>query len=97
MNGTNEIEGLRNLARAGSAVADLMEHPGWEVLIGEIRGRHDLIIATMIHGNPFTEAAKYADKAGEARGLEGFTEIAEQIISNGESAAEQIEYMEATA
>jgi len=91
------VEALREVTRAGSAVKDLMDHPGWEALTREVGAKRDQIIAVVVHGNPFTEAAKYADKAGEIRGLEAFTEIAEQIISDGESAADQLEYMEAVA
>lgn len=91
------VEGLREVARAGSAVKDLMDQPGWDALIREVGAKRDQILAVVIHGNPFSQIEKYAYSTGQVAGLEEFTALADQIISDGESAAEQLEYMEAVA
>jgi len=92
-----DSEELTAATQAGEQVKDLMEHPGWEVLVAEVGARRDQILAVVIHGNPFSQIEKYAYSTGQVSGIEEFTGIAEQIVSGGESAADQLEYMEAAA
>jgi len=77
------------LIEAGRMVAELREHPGYEILLKSLRGYRDMIDNARVFAPPCDDVTTYADVTGEKRGLSRVDAVARGVIANAEAAARQ--------
>jgi hypothetical protein len=87
-------EDLAADSRAGREVAELMEHPGWEVLMRVVSDHRQALTDVLVTMNPSAEAAKYADRCGQIRGVGSLEGMAHEIVEVGQLADQTIEIRE---
>ena len=91
---SQETETTAERIAAGEAVDALMEHPGFEVLEAAFEEARTKVLALLLSHKPTADAAAYADKAGEMRGLSRFRSIAEVKVKQGRKAEEELRQLE---
>jgi hypothetical protein len=69
--------------RNGEVVADLLNHPGFEVLSAVLRIHGEGIRDRVIFRKPDPNPAAYADAVGHMRGLAEVEPLARGIVQNG--------------
>lgn len=74
---------------AARVVEDLLGHPGWPALVEAINTWEQMRLRNMLGGKPSTDAAEYADKVGELKGLRSFVPLAEGVVVAGREAAQR--------
>jgi hypothetical protein len=70
----------------------LQQHPGYQALLDELAAREGDIEKMLLRpGTASENAAEYASKLGEIRGLRAVADLTEQAIARGEAAAVQMQ------
>lgn len=82
---------------AAGEVKALADMPGWARVVDRVEEKRQQTLHLLIHGGASESAARYADLAGEVKGLEAFSEVVGDIVREGETAQATIEYREAQA
>lgn len=68
-----------DLLLAASFVADLRDHPGWEVVEKLITQRRDWEVGTLLHGVVKTHE-EYAERTGRLSGLDSTLRAADAVV-----------------
>lgn len=73
-----------DLLLAASLVADLRDHPGWEIIERLIEQRREQEMVVLIHGPPRSKS-EYTERMGRLSGMESSLRAAEAVLYAAES------------
>lgn len=71
---------------AGDSVRSLLEHPGWELVMGLVVAARDDGMARLINANRPLEQAEYAQKLAVLNGMAFAADVAATVIERAELA-----------
>jgi hypothetical protein len=76
--------GSDDLLLASSLVADLRDHPGWEIIERLITQRREHEMVTLIHG-PSRSKSEYTERMGRLSGMESSLRAVDAVLYAAES------------
>lgn len=90
--GTMHLNGWSNThaVQAKNAVAELVQHPGYEYLLEAIKLREETLVTALLSESPSDEGARYAERIGELNAVRSFPSLAQGVIEYGQQAETEL-------
>lgn len=84
-----ELSNMMDLEQleAARSVADTMDSPGWAIIARMLNNYRDGILQRLVTHTPVMDAAEYAAKLAEVRGLDAMLDAAHTVLHVAERAA----------
>lgn len=76
--------------QAKNAVAELVQHPGWEYLAEAFKQREEMLVNGLLSETPSDAGARYAELIGELNAIRSFGSLVDGVIEYGSKAEERL-------
>lgn len=80
--------------QAGEKVADTIDSPGWEILVDLLERQQQKILSELLESQKVLDAAEYAARLGEARGISIALDAGPSVLHRAELAQKELIEME---
>ena len=82
--------GDNRAVEAKNAVAELIEHPGWEYLREALQMRESQLVNSLLSESATDEGARYAELVGAINAIRTVPNVVEGILEYGSEAYERV-------